>query len=55
MSKIKFCLTKRYTSASDSDRQRMIGAKNKKKIRKDRITYVDKSTVRCGQVQAKVS
>ena len=33
----------------------MIDAKNKNKLRKDRITHVDKSTLRCGQVRTKVN
>ncbi len=43
----KYCLTK-GTVVRQTE---LIGAK----IRKDRITYVDKSTLRCGQVQTKVS
>ena len=38
-----------------SDRQKMIGSKNKTDVKKDRITYVDKSTPVRGKVQTKVS
>ncbi len=34
------------TTLVKKTKQKTIGAKNKNKIRKDRITYVDKSTTR---------
>ncbi len=33
----------------------MIGAKNNKMKKKDRITYVDKSTLLCGEVKTRVN
>ncbi len=36
-------------------KQKTIGAKNKNKIRKDKITYVDKSTTVCGRGETRVS